>query len=205
MNVDEYPSNSNKSKQEKKVEKIVTSNVKKKKRNSFGDFFLSDDANNVKDFIIVDVIVPASKKIITDIVRNLSDIIVNGMDALLYGDGWVDRSSRRNGPSERVSYRNYYDRNNSRGARVETRPMSQRYSYDDLLFDSKGEAEDVLGHMYDLIDQYGTASIADLYDLVGVTGNYTDNKYGWMDLKGSRVTRTRDGYLLKLPVAMPLD
>jgi hypothetical protein len=41
--------------------------------------------------------------------------------------------------------------------------------------------------------------------LVGITGNYTDNKYGWTDIRSASVNRTRDGYALKLPKALPLN
>ena len=47
-------------------------------------------------------------------------------------------------------------------------------------------------------------SVMDLYDLVGITGQYTDNKYGWTNLRNAEPVRTRDGYMLKLPRAIPL-
>ena len=47
--------------------------------------------------------------------------------------------------------------------------------------------------------------IADLYDLVGMDSNYTDNRYGWTNLRSAQVVRVRDGYLLKLPKALPLN
>ena len=61
--------------------------------------------------------------------------------------------------------------------------------------------------MEDLLDQYKLVSVADLYDLVGISGDYTDNKYGWTNLRNARVERLRyeDGYILKLPKALPLD
>ena len=58
--------------------------------------------------------------------------------------------------------------------------------------------------MDELIDQYGMVSVGDLYDLVGVTGQYTDNNYGWTDLRTASVVRTRDGYMIKLPRALAL-
>ena len=58
--------------------------------------------------------------------------------------------------------------------------------------------------MDELIDQYGVVSVGDLYDLVGVTGAYTDNNYGWTDLRTASVVRTRDGYMIKLPRALAL-
>lgn len=59
--------------------------------------------------------------------------------------------------------------------------------------------------MDELIDTYGLASVADLYDLVGKTCEYTDNNYGWNDIRSAAVVRVRDGYLLKLPRALPLN
>ena len=74
-----------------------------------------------------------------------------------------------------------------------------------FVFDTRKEAEEVLDRMDDLIDTYGVVSVADLYDLVGISGNYTDNKYGWTNLRNADVQRVRDGYLLKLPKALPFD
>ena len=77
------------------------------------------------------------------------------------------------------------------------------YSGNDLY--SEGEAEDVLSRMDELIDTYGVVSVADLYDLVGISCNYTDNKYGWTNLRNAEPVRVRDGYMLKLPKALPID
>ena len=47
--------------------------------------------------------------------------------------------------------------------------------------------------------------MADLYDMVNITGDYTDTKWGWYDLRGAGVERIRSGYLLDLPRPVPLD
>jgi hypothetical protein len=57
--------------------------------------------------------------------------------------------------------------------------------------------------MDELINVYGMVSVADLYDLVGITGAYTDNKYGWTNIRGVKVTPVREGYMLKMPKALP--
>ena len=44
----------------------------------FADVFISEDVNNVKSYIVMDVLVPAIKKAI-------SDIVTNGIDMILYG------------------------------------------------------------------------------------------------------------------------
>ena len=63
--------------------------------------------------------------------------------------------------------------------------------------------------MNELIDTYGMVSVADFYDLVGLQCNYTDNKYGWTDIRNASVVRVRDndgnGYLIKLPKIQPLN
>ena len=59
--------------------------------------------------------------------------------------------------------------------------------------------------MNDVIETYGMVSVMDLYDLVGISGQYTDNNYGWKNLRNAEPIRTRDGeYMLKLPKAIPL-
>lgn len=43
-----------------------------------------------------------------------------------------------------------------------------------------------------------------MYDLCGMTCNYTDNKYGWKSLARADISRVRDGYMIKLPKAEPI-
>ena len=65
---------------EKKVEKVVTGKVKTKKKSEvrkLADIFIPGDISNVKSYILMDVLVPAVKKAI-------SDIVVDGIDMILY-------------------------------------------------------------------------------------------------------------------------
>lgn len=184
----------NPSKEEKKVEKVVTGTVKSKKKSEvrkFADMFVSEDAGNVKSFIFMDVLVPAVKKAI-------SDVVTSGIDIILYGESG---RSKKSGISSRISYGSCFDRPRER----ELTRTRIGYSYDDIILESRGEAEDVLQRMNEMAATYGLVSVADLYDLVGVTGNYTDNNYGWTDVKSASIARVRDGYLLKLPKALPLN
>lgn len=199
-----YTSNSHKSKETEKrqLQKVVKGKVRTKKKSEvrrFADVFISEDIQNVKSYVIGEVLIPAAKKA-------LSDIVTNGIDMILYGEAGV--SKRRNSSSSRVSYQSYYDREDRRDRRDRERYSTRSragYNFDDIIFDSRGEAENVLCAMEDEIDNYGIVSVADLYELVGVSGNYTDNKYGWTDLRTASVARTRDGYMLKLPRALPID
>lgn len=181
---------------EKKVEKAIVGKAKVKKKtemSKFKDIFISEDASNVKSYVLMDVLIPAIKKAV-------SDIVTNGIDMILYGG---TGGKRKRSDFERVSYRNCYDQRDDRPiGRGRTRTG---YSYDDVILDSRGEAEEVLSRMDELIDQYGEVSVGDLYDLVGITGNYTDQRYGWKDIRNATPMRVREGYMLKLPRTEPLD
>jgi hypothetical protein len=50
----------------------------------------------------------------------------------------------------------------------------------------------------------GEVSVADLYELLGVAADHTDQKWGWRTLGGASVRRVRDGYLLDLPQPEPI-
>lgn len=199
----EYKANSHRAKSEQapqqereKLQPIAKAKTKKKSEvRKFADVFVAEDITSVKDYIVNDVLVPAAKKAI-------SDIITNGIEMLLYGEV-KGRNRDRNG--SRVSYTKYYDRDRDRDYDRYSRPRRNVYDYDDIILDTRGEAEEVINRMDDLIDNYGMVSVADLYDLVGITGNYTDNKYGWTNLRTASVQRVRDGYLLRLPKALPFD
>lgn len=90
----------------------------------------------------------------------------------------------------------------------ENTPRSINFDFesnkDDIILESRVEAEDVISRMKEIIETYGFVRVTDLYDLVGITGDYTDNKYGWTNIRGAEPVRVRDGYMLKLPKAVPL-
>ena len=197
--MNEYKANSHKAKKTeertKKVDKVVTGNVKTKKKSEmskFKDVFISEDISNVKSYVFLDVLIPAIKKA-------LSDIIVNGTDMMLYGD---IRDRKRSGSG---NYRNY-STSGTRDSRGSER-RRVRYDFDDIILDSRGEAEEVLSRMDELMDTYGVVSVADLYDLVGVSCDYTANSYGWTgSLRTAEAVRVRDGgYMLKLPRAVLIE
>lgn len=197
--MEKYQANSHKAKAEKqavekkKVEKVVKGKVKVKKKgelNKFASMFISEDVTDVKSYVIMDVIVPLIKKGISETV-----------DMILYGGN----GSGKKGKSSKVSYSSYYDRRDSDRRASYSTVRTGRYDFDDLILESRGEAEDVLDKLGDLIDVYNVASVADLYDLVGLDFEYTDNKYGWTNIRNAEVIRVRDGFMLKLPKALPID
>lgn len=182
-------------KEKPSIQKVTKGKVKTKKKSEirkFADVFIAEDMSKVKSYALGEVIIPTIKKAICDIVSN-------GIEMIL----WGETGHRKRSSSSKISYSNYYDSRRSDSHRSEY-SVSSRYDVDDVIFESREEAKEVLERMDELIDMYGVASIADFYDLAGVTGNYTDNKYGWTNLSAADVVRVRDGYMIKLPRVRPL-
>lgn len=180
--------------EEKKVNKVVSGKVKTKKKNAIqkmSDSIISEDATNVKSYILMDVLLPAVKKAI-------SDIVTEGIDMLLYGSSG---GKKKHSGSSKVSYASYYDKPRGSSDRV----PKNIYDLEYIVIDNRAEAEEVLDRMDELLETYKMVSVADYYDLLGITCEYTANKYGWMNLRNARIERVRDGYTIKLPKAMPID
>lgn len=179
---------------EKKFDKpVVTTPVKVKKKgelSKMADTFISEDAKNIKSYILMDVVVPAVKKLVSDIVRD-------GIDMLLYGE--KGRSKNSSTGASYISYKNSYN-----GSNTTNNNRVTRYSSDEIIIDHRGEAEEVLARMKEALDEYGEVSVADFYDLIQRTAEYTDHNYGWRNLDGAYVDRVRDGYKIIFPRAISL-
>lgn len=202
--VENYPSNSHKNKpKEKKVEQVVSGQVIQRKKTLGGkikETFTGEAASSVAEYVLFDVIVPAAKAM-------LADAASQGAERLLFGDS----RERRVVSGGRQSY-TPYNRVSSSSSKTEynsRRNMSYRaratHNFDEIVLDSRGEAEEVLDRLADLIRDYDVATVADLYDLVGITGSFTDDKWGWFDIRSASVSRVREGYLLNLPKTEPVD
>ena len=199
--MEEYKSNSDRSKNQsqevpqRRAEKVITGGVTQRRKSGIdklGSIFLAGDVEDVKEYIIEDVLIPTIK-------RAFYDIICNGMGMML-----GERNPNKANQSSRVSYRAYYDRPDERKSGNNSNQSRSNYSYKDLIFDNRGDAEVVLEQMFELLDRYDAVSIADLFDLAGESSNYTDNKYGWTNLEDARVQPVRGGYIIQLPRATTL-
>lgn len=178
---------------DKKIVPKANGTLKKKSEaGKLAGVFVSGDLASAKSYIIEDVLIPTIKNAISEMVRN-------GIDILLFGE--TRRNNNSNKPNaSRVSYNNYYN-SSSRNSSGST---SNNYSYDDIIFPSRGDAEVVLDGLNDIIQTYGFASVADLYELANITaGKYTDNNYGWFEKIDILPARVPEGYILRLPRVSP--
>lgn len=187
----------------KEVKQIATAKVRKQGLlRRFGKSIIEDGIESAKEKAYNDIIVPGVKSIVFDTITDMLDtMLFGGSESISRGSQRRSESRRR---GDRTSYSEYYEkrsRGNSRGSEREDR----YYEPDDIILDTRADARDVLDELDFMIRKYGQASVADYYDLVGVTGDWTDNRYGWMSLRGATIKPIRDGFLIVMPRTHLLD
>lgn len=149
------------------------------------------------------VIIPSLKSWLRDTLYGLIDSIFKsgngGYSQGRYRSYYDDYPSYRSKTNTRYDYSNNYNE--------KPRAVKIPNDYTDIVLDSREDAENVLDLLRELIDKYGVASIMDLYDVCGLSCDFTYDKYGWHDLNHqiARVVRTSGGYTFRLPRAVPLE
>jgi len=201
---EDYPSNSITPKKEEpeKIKKVTNAVVVEKQKPLLARLF-GEHMQDIGSYILWDVIVPTAKS-------TVSEIITNGIEMILYGESGSTPYRRRRGISRDrdrsyVSYNSMYGRDRDRSRRPSKRAPRNRHQFDDIVIDSKAEAEEVLTVLVEAIEMYDTCSVADLYGAVGMAPEFTDHKWGWYNLSSAYVKRDRFGYSLVLPKPEPLD
>ena len=136
-------------------------------------------------------------------INKLAGIFVDAVKAVL----GVKGSGGRKSTASKVSYRKYYEdpaQNDRRNYNAQS--SIGGCDFDDIYFNTRTEAENVLAAMDEIVASYRIVSVADYFDLVGIDGPWTGNNYGWTDnIRNARVVNTRDGYTIKFPRANPID
>lgn len=188
-----------------KLDAVVTSPVTRRKKplsTKLRETFIGKDAKSVGAHILTEIIIPTIKSTITDIVSE-------GIEQIMYGG--TRTTSRRSVGARLAStaYTNYSKVSTTNASRSDPRPSLSRearakHDFDEIILASRAEAEEVINKLIETVGKYEQASVADLYDLLGITAHYTDNKWGWQTIEGMGVDYVRGGYLLNLPEPVPL-
>ena len=180
--------------QEKRMEKVVAGTVKTRKRGELrraADNLISEEAQNIKTYLIMDVLIPTIKNTIWDAITNSLDMVLFG------GTGRARRPS-----SGSRGYDKMYRREDRRPSEVKARA---RFELDDIIFETRGDAESVLDDMFSALEEYKLVRVSDLYDMAGLTQPYTSHNWGWTNLRNVGVKRIRNGYIIELPKPMAID
>jgi hypothetical protein len=208
----DFPPNNEKAKQgaqrePKKVERVTTAEPVRRKRplgKKFKDVFFGGDARSAGEYVLISVIIPAIKDTIAEAGQA-------AIEKIIYGES---KSGRRRPSSGAQGYVAYNRMGVARDPADDRPPMGRsisrraraRHDFDEIILSTRGEAEEVIDRLFDLVSRYDEASVADLYELVGLESSHTDHKWGWREMRGSTVERVRSGgYLLDLPEPEPLS
>jgi len=205
-----YPGNSiidEPEKKEKRVTRVVQGTVTMRKQPLIERLVSGETTKNIIEYIIWDVLIPAAKS-------TVSDIVTHSIDMALYGEERGRRSSssrlRRDRDRTFVSYGAMYDRprGSSRSLREERPTMrrtNNRHRFEEIILETRSDAEEVLSTLIELVDMYGIATVGDFYEAVGLGGEYTDRRYGWETLDTATVIPVRGGFILNLPGPILID
>lgn len=177
--------------------------TKKPLSRKFAETFMTEDTDDVKTWLIRDVIIPGIKNTILDLIS-----------MMFFGE--IDSRSRR-GRSRRdhnrVDYRSHYRESSDHRYRDSRRRSREDDYYDsddkvdfrNIVMRSREDAERVIRAMRDRIRDNGSVSVAELLDLIDVPGKYTDNNYGWDDERDIGIRRVSSGYLIDVAEPRYLD
>lgn len=191
------------------VAPVAKAEIEKK---SFGrrlrDYLFAGNMQDLKTYIISDIIVPNVKDLI-------SEMVGRGIDMLLYNDSRPRRSVNSSSSIRQASrsslgnaYINYNDtsrRNRSARDRINEDNVAElEDGY--LTWATRAKATDVRDGLLNILDEYEVVSLANYYQLAEWEPESTDFNYGWYNLSTlSEPIRTRTGrYRLELPKAVSL-
>lgn len=196
------PGNSDKAKEGSSPEKKVIAKAKVQKKSAIKEAlrtFFVQDLPEIAEHLVIEVAIPAAKNAITD-------MVTQGIQQLLYGE--VD--PRRRPTSGYTSYSSS-SRNNRGNAYYRTRDtqrheqrQSKPTNVEDLVFDTRGEAVDVIEYIAESIEDYGQVSVADLMSSVGIQPRYTDERWGWTTTDAFEIRQIREGWLVSADRPEPL-
>ena len=179
----------------KKIQQITTAKTREQRLSrKLRDSFIPEDIQDVKTYLIFDTIIP-----------HVKDTILDLINMAFYGETYGGRRGGRRGYStnERTSYAAYYKSDKDRDRRERARRSTD---IPEIIVDSRAEGLDVIEEMTNLLEEYGQVSVADLNEICNITGEFTDEKFGWYNLGNARVKRVGPSeYLIDLPKPKPLD
>ena len=143
-------------------------------KGSTKSFFGGNTVNQIKSYLISDVLIPAVKDFVEDGVLAILDNVLHPDTSNV---NYYKRSGLPRNNNERIRYDQISKRSNLRSVGVSDSRKSPE-DYNNLVYASRGEAEVTLRRLYDIVSEFGVASVYDYYKLNGVTGEWSTDRYG---------------------------
>jgi hypothetical protein len=213
MSESAFPGNSNKGKVDPqakpKFEPVIQGEVVQKKKpigRKFKELFFGGDFKDAGRYIVGDVLLPSAR----DMVFNAG---ARGLERLIYGLK-IGQAPRGMITGPRTQYGGFINRADPRSAMLPHQPphqapqilgVRQRHDAGEFLVGSQEEAVTIVDNILAAIDQYGLVTVMDICDMLGLASGHVDNKWGWASPVGIGYRQTRNGFVVELPPADPIQ
>lgn len=215
--MDQFPPNSRKAAQApprepKRVERVTSAQAEVRKTGvgrRFRETFFGEDTKTAIHYSFFSVAIPRARDM-------LFDVLQSGLERRIYGERRVNTGQQTNYAN--IARVNYQSQGGAGPAAMRhpgmmgqsppqvSRGARARHDFGEIVIKNKPEADEVINQMFTILSQFGSVSVADLFEMTGIRAEHTDVRYGWTALPEAKAVRLRDGsgYVLDLPYPHPL-
>jgi hypothetical protein len=167
--------------------------------------FMEEDAPIIAENL-KELVVPELLNIAFDAVKELAG-------ALIFRDYARDDrpsySGSRRSSGYKQDYGRYYDRGRRYGGSSEPRTrqgsLRNRYEVDEVIFESRDDADAVLDIISQEMQDYGRVTVGAYYSACDISPRGGDFNYGWYDIRNARVEHRRGNWVIVMPKCVPMD
>lgn len=187
--------------EKEKVQKVVTGVVKKRKKNLIERLVVGiigpDGLPAVGSYLLKEVIGPS-------LIQLTAESAKSAIDMMLYKGQGGRPGATPSQPSRvamrpHTNYASHYAMPPQQVATPVNRHVSGRVV--DYTIADRNEGYTVIQSLQAMAEAYNVVSLADYYDMIGVTSQYTDYNFGWDASAISQVALmpVAGGYVIKFP------
>ena len=163
---------------------------------------LTDDIDDLKQYVIREIVMPNLKETILDIGETamLGTSRDRDRDYQPYRDDYgrirydkiYGKKKKKKKYREREDYDDDYDED-------------ERTEYRDIVLKKRQDAERIVAELRGQIDSCGQVSVAEFMDLLDLPNNFVDHSWGWIDRRDIGIRRVKTGWLIDVAKAIYLD
>lgn len=212
MGPEEFPPNSKKAKEvatpveRPPVEQIITGGVIRKKPlgRRFKDVFLGGDFKRAAQYVAGDVAIPMVRDM-------LWAVISKGSERIIYPETRRQAARPSGLFAPRIQYNSPVRRDPrelempGRGGTPQMRnDPRNKHDIGEVIVGTREDAQSLVEQLMEYIENYGQASVGDLYSLLGYEATFVNEQWGWTNLAATEIKHVSHGYLVELPDPEPI-
>ena len=193
-----------------KMKQVVRNSSLAKRQKSlideFKDSFVSKDKIDMGTYLVRDVLVPT-----------VQNTILDYLSMRFFGAGQMGQNNRRYGYGRSIfdygrdvfnNYAGSYgNQNYGRNTGQPNNPMPPRGRIDfkEVVLLDIEDAKRIVMELRNRINMYNEATVSDLYSAIGVTSNYKDEEWGWINAGDIGIKRVPEGWLIDVADPIHLE